>query len=62
MAKSISPNAISTLLSNPSPDSSSDLPEIVVQILDLKQNGNRYMYFIISSSFFFYFLFFISDL
>jgi replication factor A1 len=62
MAKSISPNAISTLLSNPSPDSSSDLPEIVVQILDLKQNGNRYMYFIISSSFFFYFLFLISDL
>jgi replication factor A1 len=62
MAKSISPNAISTLLSNPSPDSSSDLPEIVVQILDLKQNGNRYMYFIISSSFFFYFLFLVSDL
>ncbi|GAU36036.1 hypothetical protein TSUD_208060 [Trifolium subterraneum] len=46
MAKSVSPNAISTLLSNPSPDSSSDLPEIIIQILDLKQNGNRYMCFV----------------
>ncbi|XP_004508670.1 replication protein A 70 kDa DNA-binding subunit B [Cicer arietinum] len=44
MAKSVSPNAISTLLSNPSPDSSSDLPDIVVQVLDLKQSGNRYMF------------------
>ena len=44
MAKSVSPDAISTLLANPSPDSSSDLPDIVVQVLDLKQSGNRYMY------------------
>ncbi|KEH32027.1 putative replication factor A protein [Medicago truncatula] len=44
MAKSVSPNAISTLLSNPSPDSSSDLPDIVVQVLDLKSSGNRYSF------------------
>ncbi|MED6119851.1 Replication protein A 70 kDa DNA-binding subunit B [Stylosanthes scabra] len=44
MAKSVSPDAISTLLANPTPDSSSDLPEIVVQVLDLKQSGNRYMF------------------
>ncbi|KAJ1421800.1 hypothetical protein SESBI_13438 [Sesbania bispinosa] len=44
MAKSVSPDAISTLLANPSPESSSDLPEIVVQVLDLKQSGNRYMF------------------
>lgn len=44
MAKSVSPNAISTLLANPSPDSSSDLPDIVVQVLDLKSSGNRYMF------------------
>ncbi|KAJ1387138.1 hypothetical protein SESBI_40216 [Sesbania bispinosa] len=44
MTKSVSPDAISTLLANPSPESSSDLPEIVVQVLDLKQSGNRYMF------------------
>ncbi|XP_027333073.1 replication protein A 70 kDa DNA-binding subunit B isoform X2 [Abrus precatorius] len=43
-AKSVTPEAISTLLANPSPDSSSDLPYIVVQVLDLKQSGNRYMF------------------
>lgn len=44
MAKSATPDAISILLANPSPDSSSELPEIVVQVLDLKQSGNRYMW------------------
>ncbi|CAL0307179.1 unnamed protein product [Lupinus luteus] len=44
MAQSITPNAISALLSNPSPDSSSDLPHIVLQVLDLKPSGNRFMF------------------
>ncbi|XP_044485289.1 replication protein A 70 kDa DNA-binding subunit B [Mangifera indica] len=44
MAKTVTPDAISILLSNPSPDSSSNLPEIVVQVLDLKLTGNRYMF------------------
>ncbi|KAK9198750.1 hypothetical protein WN944_013936 [Citrus x changshan-huyou] len=44
MDKTVSPDAISTILSNPSPDSSSDIPEIVVQVLDLKLTGNRYMF------------------
>ncbi|KAK7347349.1 hypothetical protein VNO80_21879 [Phaseolus coccineus] len=43
-AKSITPDAVSTLLANPSPDSSSDLPDIVVQVVDLKPSGNRYMF------------------
>ena len=43
MAKTVSPDAICTILANPSPESSSDLPEIVVQVLDLKPTGNRYM-------------------
>lgn len=44
MAKMVSPDAISTILANPSPDSSSDLPEIIVQVVDLKPTGNRYMW------------------
>ncbi|WVZ11492.1 hypothetical protein V8G54_016022 [Vigna mungo] len=43
-AKSITPDGVSTLLANPSPDSLSDLPDIVVQIVDLKPSGNRYMF------------------
>lgn len=42
MAKSVTPEAISTILSIPAPDSSSALPDIVVQVLDLKPTGNRY--------------------
>ncbi|KAK7265867.1 hypothetical protein RJT34_33491 [Clitoria ternatea] len=42
--KSVTPNAIPTILANPSPDSSSDLPDIVVQVIDLKPSGNRYMF------------------
>lgn len=44
MAKTVSPNAISYLFANPSPDSSSDVPDIVVQVVDLKSMGNRYKY------------------
>ncbi|KAK9278587.1 hypothetical protein L1049_028159 [Liquidambar formosana] len=44
MAKAPTPDAISTILANPSPDSSSELPEIVVQVLDLKPTGNRFMF------------------
>ncbi|KAL0442066.1 UNVERIFIED_CONTAM: Replication protein A DNA-binding subunit B [Sesamum radiatum] len=44
MAKAVSPDAISFVLANPCPDSSSDLPEIIVQVLDLKPTGNKYMF------------------
>ncbi|MBA0850587.1 hypothetical protein Goshw_002186 [Gossypium schwendimanii] len=44
MAQSVSHYAISTILANPSPDSSSDIPEIIVQVLDLKLTGNRYTF------------------
>ncbi|KAL2321509.1 hypothetical protein Fmac_025888 [Flemingia macrophylla] len=43
-AKSLTHDAVSTLIANPSPNSSSVLPEIVVQVLDLKPSGNRYMF------------------
>ncbi|WVY99239.1 hypothetical protein V8G54_031390 [Vigna mungo] len=42
--KSITPNGISVVLANPSLDSLSDLPDIIVQIVDLKPNGNKYMF------------------
>ncbi|PKA59761.1 hypothetical protein AXF42_Ash011885 [Apostasia shenzhenica] len=38
--KTVTPGAISLLLSNPSPDSTSDIPEIIVQVVDLKPIGN----------------------
>ncbi|PSR89117.1 Replication protein A DNA-binding subunit D like [Actinidia chinensis var. chinensis] len=44
MAKRVSPDAISSLLANPSPDSSSEVREIVVQVLDLKPTGSKYMF------------------
>lgn len=47
MAKTVTPGAISTFLSNPSPDSPSEIPEIVVQVVDLKPLGNtnpRFMF------------------
>ena len=46
MTKCVSPDAISTILANPSPESSSDVPEIVVQVIELKAtgaSGNRFM-------------------
>lgn len=42
MAKSVSSDAISMILSNPNPETTADLPEIVVQVLDIKSAGNRY--------------------
>ncbi|MQM07130.1 hypothetical protein Taro_039963 [Colocasia esculenta] len=39
MAKSATPGAISTILANPSPDSSDAVPETVVQVVDLKPIG-----------------------
>ncbi|KAL8252704.1 hypothetical protein R6Q59_036397 [Mikania micrantha] len=44
MAKSVSPGAIFSIMSNPNPDSSTDLPEIVVQVLDINSAGNRYTF------------------
>lgn len=44
MVKSVSPEAISMILSNPTPDSSAVHPEIVVQVLDIKSAGNRYTF------------------
>ncbi|KAL1541691.1 Replication protein A 70 kDa DNA-binding subunit B [Salvia divinorum] len=44
MAKTVTPDAISVILANPCPDSSSDLPEIVVQVVDLKPTGKKYMF------------------
>ncbi|KAK4750457.1 hypothetical protein SAY87_003939 [Trapa incisa] len=41
MAKTVTPDAISIIRSNPTPDSSGDIPELVVQVLDLKSTGNR---------------------
>ncbi|XP_068654082.1 replication protein A 70 kDa DNA-binding subunit B [Aristolochia californica] len=40
MAKSVTRGAISSFLSNPSPDSSKETPDIVVQVVDLKPIGN----------------------
>ncbi|WOL17668.1 replication protein A 70 kDa DNA-binding subunit B-like [Canna indica] len=40
MGRSVTPGAISTILANPSPDSSSDIPELVVQVVDLKPIGS----------------------
>ncbi|KAG6620611.1 hypothetical protein I3842_Q058400 [Carya illinoinensis] len=47
MAISVTPEAVSTILSNPSPESSSDVPDLVVQVVDLKAtgtSGNRFMF------------------
>ncbi|KAI3412453.1 Replication protein A subunit [Psidium guajava] len=41
MGKTVTPDAIAIMRSNPSPDSSADVPEIVVQVLDLKSTGSR---------------------
>ncbi|CAL5372243.1 unnamed protein product [Camellia sinensis] len=43
MAHSTTQDAISSLLANPSPESSSQVPEIVVQVLDLKSTGSKYI-------------------
>ena len=41
--KTVTPDAISKIMANPCPDSSSDVPDLVVQVLDLKPVGNRFM-------------------
>ncbi|KAL6649484.1 hypothetical protein ACP70R_013708 [Stipagrostis hirtigluma subsp. patula] len=41
-AKSVTPDAVSLILANPSPDSAADLPELVVQVVDLKPIGTRF--------------------
>ncbi|XP_020700533.1 replication protein A 70 kDa DNA-binding subunit B [Dendrobium catenatum] len=40
MAKTVTPGAIAMLLSNPSPDSTSEIAEIIVQVVDLKPIGS----------------------
>ncbi|KAL6497327.1 hypothetical protein OROGR_029256 [Orobanche gracilis] len=44
MPMTVSPDAISIILANPSPDSSSKLPEIIIQVVNLKSAGTKYMY------------------
>ncbi|XP_023530839.1 replication protein A 70 kDa DNA-binding subunit B [Cucurbita pepo subsp. pepo] len=44
MANAPTPGGISKILANPSPDSASDVPQVVLQVLDLKATGNRYMF------------------
>ncbi|XP_051147920.1 replication protein A 70 kDa DNA-binding subunit B-like [Andrographis paniculata] len=44
MAAAVTPDAVSTILANPCPDSSSELPEIIVQVVDLKLAGSKYMF------------------
>nr|DAD35050.1 TPA_asm: hypothetical protein HUJ06_005690 [Nelumbo nucifera] len=44
MGKCITPDAISSILANLSPHSSSDVLEITVQVVDLKQVGNRFTF------------------
>ncbi|GMQ10928.1 hypothetical protein CsSME_00053735 [Camellia sinensis var. sinensis] len=44
MANRVTQDAISTLLANPSPDSLSEPQEMVVQVLDLKPTGSKYMF------------------
>nr|GMC55280.1 replication protein A 70 kDa DNA-binding subunit B [Ipomoea batatas] len=44
MERSVTPDAILAILANPSPGSGSDLPELIVQVVDLKPAGNRYMF------------------
>ncbi|KAL8134936.1 replication protein A 70 kDa DNA-binding subunit B-like [Apium graveolens] len=47
MVNTVSPDAISLIMANPSPDSSSsEFPEIVVQVLDLKLTGNSRFRFV----------------
>lgn len=42
--KTVTPDAISKIMANPSPDSSLDVPDLVVQVLDLRVVGNRFMF------------------
>uniref|UniRef100_A0A803MA53 Replication factor-A protein 1 N-terminal domain-containing protein n=1 Tax=Chenopodium quinoa TaxID=63459 RepID=A0A803MA53_CHEQI len=40
----VTPDAILKIIANPSPDSSKDLPDLVVQVIDLKAVDNRFMF------------------
>ncbi|KAK4779331.1 hypothetical protein SAY86_006859 [Trapa natans] len=48
MEKKVTPNAISIIRSNPAPNPNGDIPELVVQVLDLKikstKNSSRYIF------------------
>ncbi|XP_051115840.1 replication protein A 70 kDa DNA-binding subunit B [Andrographis paniculata] len=44
MAGAVTEDAISAIFANPCPGSSSGLPDIVVQVLDLKLAGSKYMF------------------
>ncbi|GAA0160648.1 DNA metabolism protein [Lithospermum erythrorhizon] len=44
MSNNVTHNAISTILANPSPNTCSDLPDLIVQVLDLKPLGNKFMF------------------
>ncbi|VAH88189.1 unnamed protein product [Triticum turgidum subsp. durum] len=43
-AKSVTPSAVALILANPTPESPDDVPEIVVQVLDLKPIGSRFTF------------------
>ncbi|XP_020197717.1 replication protein A 70 kDa DNA-binding subunit B [Aegilops tauschii subsp. strangulata] len=43
-AKSVTPGAVALILANPTPESPDDVPEIVVQVLDLKPIGSRFTF------------------
>ncbi|MCL7022964.1 hypothetical protein MKW94_028869 [Papaver nudicaule] len=42
--KSVTPDAISFVLANPSPDASSEIPPLILQIVDLKPAGARFRF------------------
>jgi hypothetical protein len=41
-AKSVTPGAVSHILANPSPGNAAEVPELVVQVVDLKSIGSRF--------------------
>ncbi|KAK9669118.1 hypothetical protein RND81_13G110500 [Saponaria officinalis] len=42
--KTVTHDAISKIKSNPSPDSSADVPDLVIQVIDFKAVGTRFMF------------------
>ncbi|GAB2209289.1 hypothetical protein Droror1_Dr00026499 [Drosera rotundifolia] len=44
MATTVTQDAVSTILANPSPDSSMEIPDLVVQVVDLRAVGSRFMF------------------
>ncbi|OEL28110.1 Replication protein A 70 kDa DNA-binding subunit B [Dichanthelium oligosanthes] len=43
-AKSVTPGAVSHILANPSPGNAAEVPELVVQVVDLKSIGSRFSF------------------